>query len=256
MYPHYFVWIDIEATGLQTNKAKILEVSIVLTDKQLIPKHHINVSLNYNKKDYIEEWSKDTHNKNGLLKECEKSEINTSKAESLLIQFLQTHLNLNRKIILFGTSLKFDLVMLGKHMPKLTNLFHYRTVDLASIIELTKQWSPSTWHNRPKGTGKHRAYCDLLDSILLLQYLHNTFIDIPNYQRTNQQSQNYILPFCPNQKNQEMKTNQFYSDDPYFNIRQNEFVDNKHVTDGKPENEYNTKTTSVKDTMSYYMKMN
>ena len=54
-------------------------------------------------------------------------------------------------------------------MPELNKIFHYRNVDVSSIKELVRRWSPEIAIELKK-TGAHRALEDIKESILELRY--------------------------------------------------------------------------------------
>ena len=86
------IWIDLEMTGLNPEIDKILEIATIVTDDDLnviaygpsLVIHHPNeVLANMN------EWCQVQHNKTGLVKAVQESEVSQEEAEMLTLEFLQ-----------------------------------------------------------------------------------------------------------------------------------------------------------------------
>ena len=71
---------------------------------------------------------------------------------------------------LAGSTVGFDRAWLDEHMPALHGLFHYRSIDVSTITELAKRWSPGVYEGRPKAGAAHRALADVMESISYLRY--------------------------------------------------------------------------------------
>lgn len=74
-----------------------------------------------------------------------------------------------------GSTVSFDRRWLRAHMPTLEALVSYRSIDVSSLTELARRWSPEAYAGRP-GAGKakedlaHRALADVRESIAYLRY--------------------------------------------------------------------------------------
>lgn len=104
------VWMDLEMTGLDVNKDKILEVACLITDKDLeIIAEGPCFAINYPKEifDDMNDWCKVHHNESGLVEKCLKSQITEEKGEELLLEFLKEHIPKN-KCPLAGSSIYMD----------------------------------------------------------------------------------------------------------------------------------------------------
>jgi len=67
----------------------------------------------------------------------------------------------------------------------ITEIPHYRTVDVSSIKELTRRWFPKAYFAAPAKTGNHRALGDIQDSIAELAYYRQAvFISAQNEEPT------------------------------------------------------------------------
>ena len=55
----------------------------------------------------------------------------------------------------------------------LESLFSYRSIDVSSLTEIAKRWSPTIYEGRPKAKPEeiaHRALADVRESIAYLRY--------------------------------------------------------------------------------------
>lgn len=104
------VWMDLEMTGLDVIKDKILEVSCLITDKDLnVIVEGPCLAINHppNSFDEMNDWCKKHHHESGLVEKCINSHITTEKGEQLLLDFLKQHIA-QRKCPLAGNSVYMD----------------------------------------------------------------------------------------------------------------------------------------------------
>ena len=170
------VWIDMEMTGLDTSKEKIIEIATIITDSQLgIVEEGPNLIIHQSQKllDSMDEWNKKHHTKSGLLEEVNKSQITTAEAECLTLEFIKKH-TAGKRPILCGNSVHHDRRFLESCMPSIDLYLHYRHIDVSTIKVLSKYSYPH--HKRPdKKKSKHRALEDIRESIEELRYYRKVF---------------------------------------------------------------------------------
>ena len=138
------VWIDLEMTGLDPEKERIIEMATIITDSELnvvaegpvIAVHQPDSLL-----DAMDEWCTNTHGASGLTKRVKESTIDEAQAEQQTLEFLQQHLEAG-KSPLCGNSIGQDRRFLVKYMPRLEGFFHYRNLDVSTIKELARRWLP------------------------------------------------------------------------------------------------------------------
>ncbi|XP_066602785.1 probable oligoribonuclease isoform X3 [Prorops nasuta] len=134
------VWMDMEMTGLDLEKDKIMEVACVITDEDLNPITdglNIVISQSNGMYDQLNEWCKLNHTKSGLIFDCEKSIISLKEAENSLLNFLQTYVK-SQQCPLAGNTVYMDRYFLSKNMPRVNDYLHYRIIDVSSVKELIK----------------------------------------------------------------------------------------------------------------------
>ena len=138
------VWLDMEMTGLDPEKERIIEVAVVVTEPDLtvvaegpvLVIHQSDALLQA-----MDKWNQSTHSKSGLIDRVRVSTLNEDEAQAQLIAFLKEHVPAG-KSPLCGNSVSQDRRFMYKYMPNLEQFFHYRTVDVSTIKELARRWNP------------------------------------------------------------------------------------------------------------------
>ncbi|WP_343188401.1 oligoribonuclease [Buchnera aphidicola (Ceratoglyphina bambusae)] len=179
MKKNNLIWIDLEMTGLNPNNNFILEIAVVITDKNLnikskgisIPIHHKTTIINK-----MNTWNKRTHKKNGLIKKVKNSIYNEKMAEQKIIKFIKTFTK-KKHSPMCGNSNFLDKIFLKKFMPTLLNYFHYRSIDVSTIKELSKRWNNKIY-KKIKKKNNHSALKDIYESIKELIYYKKKFFNI------------------------------------------------------------------------------
>ncbi len=170
------VWIDMEMTGLDVERERIIEVASIVTDKNLhILEEGPNLVVHQPKKFLaaMDEWNQNQHSKSGLIDEIKKSKMTVRKAESLTLKFIKKYC-IPGKSILAGNTVHHDRKFIAKYMPRLDKFLHYRHVDVTSVKVLVKWWYPKE-KNEYKKEEAHRALGDIRESIEELKYLRKHY---------------------------------------------------------------------------------
>ncbi|QJC30622.1 oligoribonuclease [Enterobacteriaceae endosymbiont of Neohaemonia nigricornis] len=165
------VWIDLEMTGLNPNKDKIIEIAIIITNNDLkIMSDNIVINI-YQPNNIIcsmDSWNKNIHYKNGLIDKVKSSKINEQQAEKIILNFLKLWVP-PQTAPMCGNSICQDRRFLYNYMPNLENYFHYRNIDVSTIKELVKIWHPQIYKNFSK-IKTHHAIDDIYESIKELKF--------------------------------------------------------------------------------------
>lgn len=104
------VWMDLEMTGLDVIRDKIIEVSMLITDKDLhviAEGPHFAINHPPNVFEDMNDWCKEHHNKSGLVQKCLESQITTIQGETILLDFLKKHVP-EKQCPLAGNSVYMD----------------------------------------------------------------------------------------------------------------------------------------------------
>ena len=173
------VWLDMEMTGLDPEKERIIEVAVVVTEPDLtivaegpVLVIHQSDSL----LDAMDSWNRSTHSKSGLTAKVKTSTLTEDQAQNELIAFLSQYVPAG-KSPLCGNTVSQDRRFMFKYMPKLEQFFHYRTVDVSTLKELARRWKPELLKGFEKRS-KHEALADIYESIDELKYYRDVFIKL------------------------------------------------------------------------------
>lgn len=173
------IWIDLEMTGLEPEKERIIEIATIVTDKNLnilaegpvIAIHQPDSLLNA-----MSEWCTKTHTANGLVARVKESKLSERAAELRTLDFLKKWVPKNSSPIC-GNSVAQDKRFLFKYMPELADYFHYRYLDVSTVKELASRWKPEILDGFKK-QNTHLALDDIRESIAELAYYREHFIDL------------------------------------------------------------------------------
>jgi oligoribonuclease len=166
------VWMDLEMTGLDPAKERIIEVAVLVTNGQLeivaegpcLVIHQPDELL-----DAMDDWNKQHHGASGLTDRVRASEVGEAEAEEQVLAFIRAHCP-ERTTPLCGNSIHQDRRFLRRYMPKVDAYLHYRMVDVSTVKELVKRWYPDVGRRMPSKTETHRALEDIRESIQELRY--------------------------------------------------------------------------------------
>jgi oligoribonuclease len=173
------VWLDMEMTGLDPDRDRVIEVAIVVTDSQLntvaeapvLVVHQSDAVL-----DAMDAWNKSTHARTGLIDKVKSSPLDEAAAEERMLDFLGRHVP-KQISPMCGNSICQDRRFLARHMPRLEAYFHYRNLDVSTLKELARRWKPDIAKGLVK-QGKHEALADIYESIEELKYYREHFLKI------------------------------------------------------------------------------
>ena len=165
------IWIDLEMTGLDTDRDGILEIATVVTDGQLnvlaegpdLAIAHPLATL-----EAMDEWNRNQHGKSGLWRRVLEEGVPLAQAEQATLAFLREWVPANASPMC-GNSICQDRRFLHRLMPSLEQYFHYRHLDVSTIKELARRWAPAVLAGIHKQSA-HTAMSDVHDSIAELRY--------------------------------------------------------------------------------------
>ncbi len=167
------IWIDLEMTGLDPDKDRILEIATAVTasDLQVIAQGPV---LAIRQEEVLlaamDEWNKEQHTRSGLLKRVRAGQVSDAQAEQRTLDFLRQLVPAG-KSPMCGNSICLDRRFLYRYMPELERYFHYRNLDVSTIKELAGRWAPTLGEFQKESS--HLALDDILESIGELRYFRN-----------------------------------------------------------------------------------
>lgn len=171
----YLIWIDMEMTGLNPKKDRILEIALVITDNELnvldestdLVIHQSTIIMNR-----MGKWCQIHHGKSGLTKKVLESNISLKDAREKLKKTISKYCD-RKTGILCGNSVYVDRMFLRKYFPLIDKYLGYRMIDVSSIKELAKRWYPEEVKNfldNKEEVISHRALDDIKYSIRELKF--------------------------------------------------------------------------------------
>lgn len=165
--PSYFLWLDMEMTGLDEKVDSILEIAILITDVDfnIVDSYHRIIFQPPDVMDRMDDWCKKTHGKSGLTEEV-KTGILLPHAENEVCELVSKYFKKERAV-LCGNSIHQDRKFIDQYMKDFAKLLHYRIVDVSSFKEIFKRKYKQEYKKTKDG---HRALDDVHESINELKY--------------------------------------------------------------------------------------
>lgn len=171
------VWIDLEMTGLDVHRHRIIEIATIITDANLsIIALGPNLAIHQPESvlSQMDDWVKNTHSASGLLDRVRNSPYTEQSAEQETLDFIRQYVG-PQEAPLCGNSVWQDRRFLSEQMKKLDAYLHYRLIDVSTIKELAKRWAPQVFAKIQKKS-VHLALDDIQESIAELQYYKEHFL--------------------------------------------------------------------------------
>lgn len=165
------VWIDMEMTGLDPRKERVIEIATIVTDGELnilaegpdLVVHQSDTLLSR-----MDRWNRRQHRKTGLTEAVRRSRVRTPEAERQTLEFLKAWC-FPGLAPLCGNSVHHDRKFIARYMPQLDAFLHYRHVDVSTVRTCIERWYPKR-RKRPKKGELHRALSDIRESIEELRF--------------------------------------------------------------------------------------
>ena len=162
------LWIDLEMTGLEPEKDRILEVAAVATAWDLAPMAELTAVVKQDPKLMEsrmvgEFWEKNKASREALMAQNENGKT-TEEVEDEILAFVDK--NFGKEVILAGNSIHQDRKFIDREMPRLSRRLHYRMLDV-SAWKVYFEGARGKKFVKPEA---HRALSDIQGSIEELKY--------------------------------------------------------------------------------------
>jgi oligoribonuclease len=194
-----YVWFDTEFTSLDLDEAQLLQVSVMLTDKDLKrltpPEEDLNLYIRLSDTEPVSAWVE--KHLPDLLKKCRsRSAVPVEEVDAKLTAYIDRWCGtptktIQKRPLMAGNSVHNDWILSRKFFPAFTSRLHYRLLDVSSLkiqwFDLTdgaefkkddpkvvKKYFPEADLRRLR---QHDAYYDIVASAAELAYYraHMTF---------------------------------------------------------------------------------
>ena len=157
------LWIDLEMTGLDPVKDRILEVAAIATDMELneIARFEavVKVSESLMKDRMVGDfWDKNNESRDALIAQ-NKTGQPIKEVEKSLLEFLDQYFG--EEIYLAGNSIHQDRKFIEREMPELDKRLHYRMLDVSAW----KIYFENALNKKFIKPENHRALSDIEGSI-------------------------------------------------------------------------------------------
>ena len=173
------IWIDLEMTGLDTDRDHIIEIATIVTDSELnVLAEGPTIAIHQpdHVMDAMDEWNTRQHGGSGLAERVKQSPFTAREAEQQTLAFLQQYVDAG-KSPMCGNSICQDRRFMAREMPDLEAFFHYRNLDVSTLKELARRWRPDVLASVKK-KGSHLAMDDIRDSIAELSHYREHFLNV------------------------------------------------------------------------------
>lgn len=173
--PAYFLWCDIETTGLDTTLDPPLEIATLITTPNLAEVepvrrfHSIIRTSSWAEQRLAEnDYVREMHTENGLLQELADGHgMDKADIEHAILAQLDT-LPSDGPVFLAGTGVQaFDIRVIEAHWPFLHERLDYRTIDIGGMRRFLKysMGVPEVWMPDEADESLHRSRGDVINAL-------------------------------------------------------------------------------------------
>ncbi|HPW48413.1 oligoribonuclease [Candidatus Saccharibacteria bacterium] len=159
------LWLDMEMTGLNPGKDRILEVAAIVTNFEFmeLAKYESVVFQPPEIINNMGNWAKENHIASGLIDRVQAA----PNEQHVMIEFVHfIKNNFEEPAILAGNSIHQDRQFIKQWWPEVDALLHYRMVDVSSF-KVIMQTKYNLVFNKKES---HRALDDIKESIAELKF--------------------------------------------------------------------------------------
>lgn len=162
---HLF-WLDMEMSGLNQTKDRILEVALLVTDLSFkVVKEYEAIVYQDNKVLLgMDAWCTEHHAKSGLTAKIPSGKPE-NEVEKELVKIIQ-EFSPKERVLLAGNTIGQDRKFIDQWMPDLAKMLHYRMLDVSSFKILFE----NIYNKKYNKKHKHRAIDDVIESIDELKF--------------------------------------------------------------------------------------
>ncbi|NCU38641.1 oligoribonuclease [Candidatus Saccharibacteria bacterium] len=168
--PKTILWIDLEMTGLEPTKDRIMEVAVIATDWEFkeIANHTaiVKVAPDLMSERMVGEFWDTFPDVRTALQAQNGGGVSPQTAEDQLLHFIDEHFAGEERVLLAGNSIHQDRKFIDNEWPRLSKRLHYRMLDV-SAWKVVFEGKYKKKFAKPEA---HRALDDIRGSIQELKY--------------------------------------------------------------------------------------
>jgi oligoribonuclease len=175
-------WMDLEMTGLDPGRHRIVEIATLITDDDLAVVAEgpdLVIATSPESLEAMDPVVRTMHVRSGLLPAIAASTTSLEEAGAATLAFLKENIPAAGTVPLCGNSIGTDRRFLAAQLPEVEAYLHYRSVDVSTIKELARRWYPDAIASSPRKAGSHRALGDILESVAELRYYREAIFRPP-----------------------------------------------------------------------------
>ena len=160
------LWLDMEMTGLDVAKERVIEVAMIITDIHFneLATYHSVIKQPQEFIDNMDDWNREHHSANGLLSKIPNGKDQRS-VENEMCMILDQQFK-GESAVLAGNTISQDRIFIRKYFPVFDSKLHYRMLDVTSWKLIFKNRLNIEFGKE----NTHRALDDIKESIKELQF--------------------------------------------------------------------------------------
>ncbi len=164
--PTKLCWVDLEMTGLNVERDKIIEIAVEITDFNFktLASYEAVIKQSDEILDNMVEWPKQQHGASGLTERVRKEGRPEQEVVHELVGFIKAQFG-DEPAILAGNSIHNDRNFIKQWWPEVDALLHYRMLDVSAFKVLMQGKFGVEYQKKDV----HRAFDDIQASIAELQ---------------------------------------------------------------------------------------
>lgn len=160
------LWIDLEMTGLDPVRDRIIELAAVATDWGFEQIADLTAAVKVSEKIMKERmvgdfWEKNAATREALIKNSQETGKSAKEVERELLAFIDKNFSVKEPVILAGNSIHQDRKFIDREWPEVAKRLHYRMLDVSAW----KVVMEGKFKRKFTKKEEHRALDDILGSI-------------------------------------------------------------------------------------------
>lgn len=165
-------WIDVETSGLDARKNRLLEIACIVTDDELnmVDEVGFHAIVHYTAVEVAQIYCEtvpfvqEMHTKTGLWQKLATG-TKLARIDVNLEDYLEYHGALNSRV--GGNSVRLDMNFMDRHLPESAQALSYQMCDVTTVAKLAQSWFGTPPFVK---VGAHTAMGDIRESIAELRY--------------------------------------------------------------------------------------